>query len=69
MIIEVTEAWVCWATIFFVRPAVFKRFVSNVSQNGSIDVPRALGSSEYSEAVLIATVVLKLLSFEEVRQN
>ena len=40
--------------------------MSNMSQNGSIYVPRTTANSEYSKAVLIATVVLRLTSFKDI---
>lgn len=57
-----TEAWDCWAVSFLVNPAILRRFVSRVSQNGSRSAPRATAISEYNVQVLTATVVRKLAS-------
>lgn len=63
VMIAVTEACDCCAAIFFVKPAILRRFVRRTSQKGSRAVPKATASSAYSELVFADTVVRRLASY------
>jgi hypothetical protein len=58
----VTAACDCCAAIFFVNPAMRRRAVRRVSQNGSRPGPNAIANSWYRDDVLAETVVRKLAS-------
>lgn len=53
------------ATIFFVREAMLTRRAITGSHNVSKACPREVASSEYMWHVLIATVVLRLTSYQK----